>query len=250
MGNRYLLWWTLLLFLFFSGHIVAQVGIGNTDPHESSLLDIRNADADKGVLLPRVNIPDLTNAAPIDNPEESLLVYNTNTTTGPGYVYWNGVGWQSFGSTSVKIEYQDPSFMNTPASLSGVGIKVALIYSYDIVLTKTTLVEIDMVFSVEITKQNGAPVSSGGAIQYGVLLKEGLFLMPPIEPIISNINNFSSSGAGADKYFTLGGSGYRQFDAGTHTINIYLAGNGGGLDGYTIVASSTQGGHFRVIYHN
>ncbi|HPQ09000.1 MAG TPA: hypothetical protein PK995_07205 [Bacteroidia bacterium] len=50
---------------------------------------------DKGVLIPRVNLTSLTTYAPITGggPTESMLVYNTNTTTGKGYYYWNGGRW-------------------------------------------------------------------------------------------------------------------------------------------------------------
>lgn len=70
----------------------AQVGIGTSQPALSSQLEI--ASADKGVLIPRVNLTDLTVFAPIGGTAvESLLVYNTGTTTGtnavtPGFYYW------------------------------------------------------------------------------------------------------------------------------------------------------------------
>jgi hypothetical protein len=79
----------------FSSTIFAQVGIGNTNPAESSILDIRDNNNDKGILIPRVDILDLTTKAPISTPTiaESLLVFNTNTTTGKGFYYWNGTLW-------------------------------------------------------------------------------------------------------------------------------------------------------------
>lgn len=84
----------LLLFIGLSSFkSFAQVGIGNTDPHASSLLDIRTDDNDKGILIPRVDISNLGTAAPVTGPVASLLVYNTNTTTGPGFFYWNGTRW-------------------------------------------------------------------------------------------------------------------------------------------------------------
>lgn len=70
----------------------AQVGIGTSQPALSSQLEI--ASADKGVLIPRVSLTDITVFAPIaGNPVESLLVYNIGTTTGtnavtPGFYYW------------------------------------------------------------------------------------------------------------------------------------------------------------------
>ncbi|WP_124981843.1 tail fiber domain-containing protein [Nonlabens xiamenensis] len=68
---------------------MAQVGIGTDNPAESSLLEIQSAD--KGMLIPRVDIADLSTQAPVTTAtiEESLLVYNTNLTTGKGFYYWN-----------------------------------------------------------------------------------------------------------------------------------------------------------------
>ena len=65
------------------------VKIGNdvSPPHSSAMLEVESAS--KGVLVPRVNIEDLNTAAPVDGPEESLLVFNTNNSTGKGYYYWD-----------------------------------------------------------------------------------------------------------------------------------------------------------------
>ena len=74
--------------------IIAQsVGINGTgaSPNSSAGLDVDFTD--KGVLIPRVNISDLSTAAPVTSPSTSLLVYNTNTTTGVGYYYWDGSKW-------------------------------------------------------------------------------------------------------------------------------------------------------------
>ncbi len=70
----------------------AQVGINTLSPQAGSILDIESND--KGMLVPRVNISDLSTIAPITGgATESLLVYNTNTTTGKGFHYWNGTVW-------------------------------------------------------------------------------------------------------------------------------------------------------------
>lgn len=74
--------------------IVAQnIGINSTGavPNASSLLDVSSTD--KGVLIPRIYITDLSTAAPITTPATSLLVYNTNATSGTGYYFWNGTLW-------------------------------------------------------------------------------------------------------------------------------------------------------------
>ena len=71
----------------------AQVGIGNnvTTFDDSEVLKI--VSTDKGVLLPNVSIPNLANASPVTSPANSLIVYNTNATTGKGFYYWQNNQW-------------------------------------------------------------------------------------------------------------------------------------------------------------
>jgi len=71
--------------------LLAQVGIGTTTPDASSMLEVESTD--KGVLVPRVAIADLSTAAPVTAPVESLLVYNTTVATGVGFHYWDGAKW-------------------------------------------------------------------------------------------------------------------------------------------------------------
>lgn len=252
MGYKYLLWPALFLF-FFSLNIYSQVGIGNTNPHESSLLDVRDGNANKGVLIPHVNIPNLGNANPISNPAESLLVYNTNTTTGPGFVYWNGIGWQSFGSSSVKIGYEAPFFAHVPVNISNAFGAPSFnnMFTYNLTLTKPTLVEINTVISVEINNYNLSRSTTGDAILYGMFVKIGMFQVPPKSFIVSDFKSYSNQGNnGAKSYFTVGGSGYVQLDPGTYDLRFYIAGIGGGSTGYSLTFSDKQGGHFKLILHN
>lgn len=70
----------------------AQVGINTTSPSPGSILDVESTD--KGILIPRVNIADLNTIAPVTGGgTESLLIYNTNNSTGKGFHYWNGSSW-------------------------------------------------------------------------------------------------------------------------------------------------------------
>lgn len=106
---------TLLLPLF----IKAQVGINTTNPDASSMLDITATD--KGLLIPRVSIPNLNAASPITAPATSLLVYNTNTTTGIGFYYWDGTKWTPFtGGTSHWTKVGNDIYNNNSANV-GVG---------------------------------------------------------------------------------------------------------------------------------
>lgn len=88
----------LILVLFVSAHVNAQIGIGTASPAASAELDITSSS--KGVLIPRLALSSLTSASPVSSPATSLLVYNTATAgtfpnnVTPGYYYWNGTIWQ------------------------------------------------------------------------------------------------------------------------------------------------------------
>jgi len=89
----------LLATLICCMNLQAQVGIGTNSPGDGSVVDTESST--KGVLIPRVSIADLSTIAPITvsgTGEESLLVYNTNTTTGKGFYYWDGDDWILIGS--------------------------------------------------------------------------------------------------------------------------------------------------------
>lgn len=89
-------YFTSVFILLLTLSIQAQVGIGTVTPDASAILDVEATD--KGMLVPRVDIADLTTAAPVTTPATSLLVYNTNTITGEGFYYWNGTKWVSISN--------------------------------------------------------------------------------------------------------------------------------------------------------
>lgn len=93
----------ILLFLCLSIPLsmISQVGINTTTPQAGSMLDITSGD--KGILIPRVDIADLSSIAPITGGSpESLLVYNINNTTGRGFHYWDGSVWIPIVTTDWK----------------------------------------------------------------------------------------------------------------------------------------------------
>ena len=88
----------------------SQVGINNSNPDPSSLLDI--SASDKGMLVPRVSlnsITDLTN--PIAAPSIGLLVWNTNPSvidgSGVGFYHFNGSVWTKFSRKGTLDECYD-----------------------------------------------------------------------------------------------------------------------------------------------
>lgn len=82
-----------VLLALAAGKAFSQVGINTTSPQPGSILDVESTD--KGMLVPRVNITNMNNISPITGgATESLLVYNTNNSTGRGFYYWNGLMWE------------------------------------------------------------------------------------------------------------------------------------------------------------
>jgi len=67
-----------------------RVGVGTASPDNSAVLDLRSGN--KGFLLPRVGLQNLTDAVTIASPANGLVVYNTSTgiTGGIGLYYNNG----------------------------------------------------------------------------------------------------------------------------------------------------------------
>src|SRR5690554_5370614 len=80
----------VLTFAFFALAVAAnaQVGIGTPTPHESAILDIEAYK--QGVLIPRTHLVQSTQSDPVDNPANSLLIYNVATANDvtPGFYYW------------------------------------------------------------------------------------------------------------------------------------------------------------------
>jgi len=95
------------LFLLCIGNAIAQnVGIGTLTPDASALLHI-NAN-NKGLLIPKVSLANLTDAKTIDQPANGLMVFNTNTnlTGGTGFYFNSGtinaVTWEKFQTGSAS----------------------------------------------------------------------------------------------------------------------------------------------------
>ncbi|TYB79829.1 tail fiber domain-containing protein [Bizionia myxarmorum] len=94
----------LFVFIFMfvlQTEVFAQVGIGTTSPAPGAVLDVTSTN--KGFLVPRVDIADLSTIAPVTGGTTAgLLVWNTNATTGIGYHYWNGSRWIPFGNGGIN----------------------------------------------------------------------------------------------------------------------------------------------------
>lgn len=97
----------ILLTLFATGVLSQSIGI-NADgsaPDGSAMLDISSTE--KGLLIPRLDIDDLTTEAPVTSPALGLMAFNTNTTTGIGLYYWDGAAWVRFLSEEDDVSSDD-----------------------------------------------------------------------------------------------------------------------------------------------
>ncbi|AVI51965.1 hypothetical protein C5O00_12700 [Pukyongia salina] len=97
----------LAIFLAFNFTIVfttiAQVGIGNSSPDRSSLLEIGTGVDTGGILIPRVTLVAANLSTPVSNPVHSLLVFNTATNLTPaGYINDVRPGFYSWDATKNK----------------------------------------------------------------------------------------------------------------------------------------------------
>jgi len=98
------------LAIIFNNNANAQnVGISTNGatPNASAMLDVSSTD--KGVLIPRVALSATNSNSPIGaSITTSLLVYNTATAGTapnnvlPGFYYWDGSMWISFGGSGGK----------------------------------------------------------------------------------------------------------------------------------------------------
>src|SRR5690554_455303 len=89
-----------------STDVLAQQGFGTNEPDKSAVVDI--VSTQRGLLIPRIGIPDLDAAAPVNNPATSLFVYNDPNSVSPavtteeGFYYWDGTKWVRFVSGNTE----------------------------------------------------------------------------------------------------------------------------------------------------
>ena len=101
----------VILCCFLTSTLFSQVGINTVTPSAGSILDVESSE--KGVLLPRLNITNLNTIAPVTGgATQSLLVYNTNATTGVGFHYWDVTG-----DKWVPLSFKDGDFHQIGTSL-------------------------------------------------------------------------------------------------------------------------------------
>jgi hypothetical protein len=93
--------------------VSAQVFIGTEPTGNPVLLEVKSTS--QGVLLPRIDIPNVASASPVVSPKEGLLVVNTHAGE-EGLYFWNGNIWE-------KLETVE----SADKKLNGIGKKTVFI---------------------------------------------------------------------------------------------------------------------------
>src|SRR5690606_24556191 len=126
-----------------------QVGIGTLTPNQSTQLDV--VSQNKGILIPRVELQNISDTTTISNGNiNSLLVFNTNTTTEllPGYYYWLDNRWMRItnaedvialdtNTKNISLEVSNNALVLTDSDGNTVSVPISEIVSQE---TVTTLV--------------------------------------------------------------------------------------------------------------
>lgn len=100
----------LALSIFYSVISFAQVGVGTEVPNSSTMLDV--VASDKGVLLPRVQLNNSTDAITIvPQNEVGLVVYNIAAIADidVGYHFWDGAKWVAMRTEGILSGTGNPN---------------------------------------------------------------------------------------------------------------------------------------------
>ena len=215
---------TLFSILFFAP-MVAQVGIGTTSPSAGAMLDITSSD--KGVLLPRVDIVDLSTVAPIvGGATVGLLVYNTNISSGVGYYYWNGSSWSALSGAAVNEDWElTGNSGTTPGTSSGENY-IGTTDTQNLIIATDATERIRILSDGRVAINNTAP-SATNLLTVQAATNE------------SAVNGFSS-GTGIGVFGENTSSGTAIFGSNTSTGSAIFGNNSGGGD--ALVGQTTSSG--------
>ncbi len=103
-----------------------SIGIGTQTPNANALLDLNSET--KGLLIPRIPLLALNNAAPFAIPPTSLLVFNTTFTSelSQGFYFWRGNKWNRLTSSDDVWSTTGNAGTNAAPSFIGTTDNVSL----------------------------------------------------------------------------------------------------------------------------
>lgn len=181
----------------------AQVGIGQnvTTFDNSEVLKISSPN--KGVLLPNVNITDLNSPLPVTSPANSLVVYNTNTTTGKGFYYWFVDKWKPYLNTTNIYKYlriiRSETIVSTApviddSEITGVSYTIGeapSAHQWELIPGLTQQINL-------YSPQNTVSITAGGIVQVNSASSENTFMSYSVGLFVDSkliaVRNFLISG--------------------------------------------------------
>ncbi|MEA1875052.1 MAG: hypothetical protein U9N51_11610 [Bacteroidota bacterium] len=217
-------------------HAQDNVGIGTTTPHSSALLDLTAAD--KGLLIPRVTLVNVTDGVnPVNGPETGLLVYNSAGALAQGFYYWDGTEWIMVGAGGTSCNTLDEAY---DCGGSGVGRAVTAdngAVEITLPTAGTSSSALDVYSNKDLTWAIGAEnTASGVAVLGDVTLVTNQY--SAVQG--SSFSNYDSGGT------NLGSGGIAGFYEGTgNGIGVYgqVVNAGVGVAGVFGLNSRTDGGY-------
>lgn len=216
-------------FVVPSQKLFSQVGIGTTSVEDNLLLKVHSPD--KGVLIPNLDIPNLSLAAPVTAPSLGLLAYNKSTGK-QGFTFWDGTKWNELVDTrnvysvlGITVSYSTsnsaPLNINTPQgainyaenSLPGTIWSEVPGLSKDITITQTN--NSMVVITEGMVQANNAAASSTNTFTYAV----GIF----VDGKLAGVRNYSTRYSSVNQYdyFSIN-SVLKNLSVGNHTIKTYV----------------------------
>jgi hypothetical protein len=143
--------------------------------------------ADKGVLLPKVDLKNSTDVETLgkkngDKLSEGLLVYNVGKTLKPqGYMYWSGTEWRLIGNVSTTPQINNWFYMPSIAFATDQDKKGE---------TKDLYALYKAQFETPVFKSNGAPAG----IPYIPAADQLYYYVIYADPAVFKINSISDEG--------------------------------------------------------
>lgn len=207
---------TKLLFnlvLIFGLQMYGQVGIGTTDPHESSIVEIKSNN--KGFLIPRLNTTD-RNSINGGVFAEGLCIFNTDLNC---LEFYNGSEWQNFCSSGTV---PPPALPANIVLTAGQTKYIASIYDDDytpyvaaaaVATTGSLAPTVNNGTETLVNIQGVLDITNGVTVQIPYTVSTGTVDLPLFEQtktVISahvqgaNINSTDGGGAPVDVIFSYG----------------------------------------------
>jgi hypothetical protein len=155
-----------LLLLNVATAYTQNIGINEdgSSPNSSAILDVKSTD--KGLLIPRVQLDDVSTAAPITAPVEGLLIYNETGTEPKGFYYWNGTNWIKLTTGNATGPWESTGsyvYLANPTDSVGIG-------------TTTPTAELDVSGTVSAEEFKTTIINVGGV---------GNVTLPPSTPFVN-----------------------------------------------------------------